>query len=55
MGVGQSEGDNTLKAALSHPRHFLIHAAPPKPPILILAFLQLLTQVMNMSAFASGC
>lgn len=48
-------GDNTLKAALSRPRHFLIHTAPPKPPSLILAFLQLLSQVMNTSIFASWC
>lgn len=45
----------TLKAALSHPRHFLIRAASPKPPSLILAFLQPLSQVMNISLFASGC
>lgn len=37
------EGDNTLKAPLSHPNCFLIHTAPPKPPRLILALLQLVS------------
>lgn len=37
------QGDNTLKAALSHPHCFLIHTAPPKPPSPILAFLQLVS------------
>lgn len=35
------QGDNTLKKTLSHPRCFLIHTAPPKPPNPILDFLQL--------------
>lgn len=44
VGGGVSlQGDNTLKAALSHPHCFLIHTAPPKPPSPILAFLQLVS------------
>lgn len=44
--------DNALKAALSHLHCFLIHAAPPKPRSLILAFLQHPVQVINTSIFA---